>query len=319
VSGGDPGGADAGVTAAGGGHARGADRPVGGRLFVVATPIGNLGDVTLRALEVLRAVPLVAAEDTRLTRRLFARHGIDAPLTPYHARNASTRAGELLAHLRGGQDLALVTDAGTPGVSDPGGELARAWSDAGGIVVPIPGPSAVLAALAATGIAGPRWSFEGFLPRSGRERRARLERLAADERGAVLFEAPGRLAVTLADLARACGPDRSGAVGRELTKLHETIERGSLGELARRAADGTIPARGEMTIVIGWGTGTAEAAITGRPTIDGRSPAPERLEEARARVEALVEDGVARGEAARRVGAETGIPRRRLYGAVAER
>jgi 16S rRNA (cytidine1402-2'-O)-methyltransferase len=287
----------------------------GGRLFVVATPIGNLGDVTLRALEVLGTVPLVAAEDTRLTRRLFARHSIDTPLTPFHVRNARSRAGDLLAHLRSGQDLALVTDAGTPGVSDPGDELAAAWGAEGGAVIPIPGPSAVLAALAASGIAGPRWSFEGFLPRSGRERRERLARLAADERGAVLFEAPGRMAATLADLARTCGHDRAGAVARELTKVHETIERGTLGQLARRAADGAIPARGEVTIVIGWGIGAAEG---GEAAGDG-GVAADRLQDARGRVEALVAGGLARGEAARRVAAETGVPRRRLYGAPPDR
>jgi 16S rRNA (cytidine1402-2'-O)-methyltransferase len=193
----------------------------------VATPIGNLADVTLRALEVLRAVPLVAAEDTRLTRRLFTRHGLATRLVSYHARNAATRGPELLEHLRGGSDLALVTDAGTPLVSDPGGELVAAWAADGGTVVPVPGPSAVLAALVASGIAGPRWAFEGFLPRSGRERRARLARLAADPRTSVLFEAPGRLAVTLADLVAACGPDRPAAVCRELTKVHEEVRRGT--------------------------------------------------------------------------------------------
>ena len=278
----------------------------GGTLYVVATPIGNLGDVTLRSLEVLRAVGVVAAEDTRLTRRLFARHGIATPLTSFHARNARARLPDLLGRLRGGQDVALVTDAGTPSVSDPGEELVAAWAAEGGTVVPIPGASAALAAISATGIAGPRWSFEGFLPRSGRERRERLERLAADPRGAVLFEAPGRLAATLEDLARTCGTERPGAVCRELTKLHESITRGSLGGLAEAASDGTIPARGEVTIVVG-ASGGASA---------GRLPADPRQvteEEGRARVSALVASGVAAGAAARRVALETGIPRRRLY------
>ncbi len=293
-------------------------------LYVVATPIGNLGDVTLRALEVLRAVPLVAAEDTRLTRRLFARHGVETPLVPFHARNAAARLPALLEHLRRGDDLALVTDAGTPGVSDPGAELAAAWGSEGGTVVPIPGASAVLAAIAGSGVAGPRWGFEGFLPRSGRERRTRLARLAADERGSVLFEAPSRTAATLADLVAACGPDRPGAVCRELTKVHESIVRGTLGELAAAAADGTIPARGEMTIVVGWwaDAGTAAAGGTaGGGAVDAVAAADpdERLAAALAAVEALVAAGTARGDAARRVAAETGIPRRRLYGAVAGR
>jgi 16S rRNA (cytidine1402-2'-O)-methyltransferase len=263
-------------------------------------------------------VALVAAEDTRLTRRLFVRHGIDTPMTPFHARNARTRVPDLLGRLRAGEDVALVTDAGTPGVSDPGDELTLAWAAEGGSVVPVPGPSAVLAALAATGIAGPRWSFEGFLPRSGRERRERLARLAADDRGTVLFEAPSRLAATLADLARVCGETRPAAVARELTKLHESIERGTLGSLAARAADGSIPARGEMTIVVGSSrpgeVGPAAGAVG-----EGSAAAEARLTDARAAVERLVGDGVARGEAARRVSAASGIPRRQLYGAAAAR
>lgn len=279
----------------------------GGRLFVVATPIGNLGDVTLRALEVLRAVPLVAAEDTRLTRRLFARHEIATGLISYHARSAPARQEELLAGLRTGADLALVTDAGTPSVSDPGEGLVTAWAGEGGVVVPIPGPSAVLAAVVASGLAGPRWTFEGFLPRSGRERRDRLARIAGDERGTVLFEAPRRIVATLGDLAAACGPDRPGAVCRELTKLHESVVRGSLAELARAAQAGTIPPRGEYALVVG---SVERQGSTQPPTI-----APDALAHARAHVERLVSSGLARGDAARRASVESGIPRRRLYGA----
>ena len=280
-------------------------RPTGGgRLFIVATPIGNLADVTLRALEVLRSVPLVAAEDTRHSRRLLAPHGITTHLVSFHARNAAGRLPELLAHLRGGADLALITDAGTPGVSDPGDELVRAWAAEGGTVVPVPGASAVLAAVVASGIAGPRWAFEGFLPRSGRERRERLARIAADERATVVYEAPGRVAATLSDLATACGGDRAGAACRELTKLHESIVRGSLAELAESARSGEIPARGEFAIVVGAGRGHAHPA--GDPVDAER--------DARAEVERLVGSGVARGDAARRVAAATGISRRKLYG-----
>jgi 16S rRNA (cytidine1402-2'-O)-methyltransferase len=281
-----------------------------GTLYVVATPIGNLGDATLRSLDVLKAVPLVAAEDTRLTRRLFDRHGIGTRLISYHARSGPAREVELLAHLRTGADLALVTDAGTPGVSDPGDGLVAAWAREGGVVVPIPGASAVLAAVSASGVAGPRWAFEGFLPRSGRDRRERLARIAADDRGTVLFEAPGRVAATLRDLAAACGGARSAAVCRELTKIHETIVRGTLDELAAAAADGAIPARGEFVIVVG--------ALEGgdrRPAADDGEAAAT----ARAQVERLVGEGVARGEAARRVSRATGIPRRRLYGASTDR
>ena len=300
----------------------GADRKAGGgagtggTLFVVATPIGNLGDITIRALEVLRAVPLIAAEDTRITRRLLGRHAIETRLTSYHAQSGPGRTVALLGHLRDGEDLAIVTDAGTPAVSDPGADLVAAWAAEGGTVVPLPGASAVLAAVAATGVAGPRWSFEGFLPRSGRERRDRLARIGADDRGTVLYEAPGRVAATLADLATACGGDRPGAVCRELTKLHETIVRGSLAELAEAAAAGKrgaagIPARGEFVLVIG----AREVRPDASSVDESGAIAGSDLEAARAQVEALVADGVARGEAARRVAAATGLPRRRLYGA----
>jgi 16S rRNA (cytidine1402-2'-O)-methyltransferase len=291
----------------GGGAGNGAR---GGTLYVVATPIGNLGDVTLRALEVLRAVPLIAAEDTRVTRRLLDRYEVATRTVSYHARSGPARERELLALLDGGADLALVTDAGTPVISDPGEGLVAAWAAAGGTVVPVPGASSVLAAVAGSGVAGPRWSFEGFLPRSGRERRERLARIAADERGTVLFEAPGRTAATLADLAAVCGPERAGAVCRELTKLHEQIVRGPLADLAAAARAGTIRARGEVVIVVGWGGHV--------PTTADRARAEAALDDARAAVERLVTDGVARGEAARRVSAETGIPRRSLYAAPAE-
>ena len=283
----------------------GAVEPTAGTLFVVATPIGNLGDVTIRALEILRSVPLIAAEDTRHTRRLLERHDVQTRMTSYHARSGPGRTITLLEHLRGGADLALVTDAGTPAVSDPGGELIAAWAAEGGAVVPVPGASAVLAAVVGSGVAGPRWAFEGFLPRRGRERRERLARIAADDRGTVLYEAPGRVAATLADLVEACGADRPGAVCRELTKLHETIERGTLAQLAAMAADGSIPARGEFALVIGaWPGGEAPPS---------EAAAADTLSQARAEVERLVAGGSGRSEAARRVAAETGLSRRKLY------
>jgi 16S rRNA (cytidine1402-2'-O)-methyltransferase len=283
-----------------------ADRPAEGRgtLYVVATPIGNLGDVTLRALETLRAVDLIAAEDTRVTRRLVDRFDIERPLTSFHARNAAARIPDLVARLDGGSSIALVTDAGTPGVSDPGADLVRAWADAGGAVVPIPGASAALAAVSATGIAGARWSFEGFLPRSGAERRDRLARIAADERGAVLFEAPTRLAATLRDLRDTCGAERPAAVCRELTKLHEEILRGSLGELEERARSGGIDHRGEIALVLG------ERRTSGQQSAAAEADAESS---ALAEVGRLVEDGVGRADAVRRVASATGIPRRRLY------
>jgi 16S rRNA (cytidine1402-2'-O)-methyltransferase len=288
----------------------------GGTLYVVATPIGNLADVTLRGLDVLRAVPLVAAEDTRMTRRLFARHGIATRLVSYHARNASGRGPELIEHLRGGADLALVTDAGTPLVSDPGEELVAAWVAAGGSVVPVPGPSAVLAALAASGVPAPRWGFEGFLPRGGRARRERIARIATDDRATVLFEAPGRAAATLAELAAACGEARPAALCRELTKVHEETWRGSLGELAVRAAVGAP--RGEVTIVVGGAPAGARTAHPHDGQLPGAAAARDpdvvaRLRAGRDRVGRLVADGLPRSAAARQVAAETGLPRRELF------
>lgn len=280
----------------------------GGTLYVVATPIGNLGDVTMRALEVLRAVPLVACEDTRITRRLLARYEIDVRLTSFHARSPSNRLVSLIEHLRGGAHLALTTDAGTPAVSDPGEALVRAWADEGGRVVPIPGASAVLAAVAASGVAGPRWTFEGFLPRSGRERRERLSRLAADDRGAVIFEAPTRLLPTLRDLAATCGPERPAAICRELTKLHEQIERGSLSELAAAVEAGRVPARGELVIVVG------ESVVGQRPVArDEAGSAADAIAAALADIEVLVATGAGRAAAVREVAARTGLPRRQLY------
>ena len=195
-----------------------------------------------------------------------------------------------------------MTDAGTPAVSDPGGELVAAWAAEGGSVIPIPGASSVLAALVASGVAGPRWSFEGFLPRSGRERRERIARVAADERATVVFEAPGRVAATLRDLAAACGLERQAAVCRELTKLHEEIVRGGLGELADAARDGELTLRGEFVLVVG----EARDVPRGDDVADA-------LPAALAEVERLITAGSSRADAARQVAATTGIPRRRLY------
>ncbi|HEV2005822.1 MAG TPA: 16S rRNA (cytidine(1402)-2'-O)-methyltransferase [Candidatus Limnocylindrales bacterium] len=280
--------------------------PGRGTLYVVATPIGNLRDVTLRALDVLAAVPLIAAEDTRLSRRLLDRYEIKTRAISFHVRSAPGRLEQLLEHLRGGSDLALVTDAGTPIVSDPGEDLVASWAAEGGAVVPIPGASAVLAAVVAGGMAGPRWGFEGFLPRSGRERRERLARVAVDDRATIIFEAPTRLGATLKDLVAACGAVRQAAVCRELTKLHEQIARGPLAELVTRVADGTIPTRGEVVIVVAGAASFSGAGLSQQDV----AGAPDR---ARAEVDRLVAGGIARGEAARRVAADTGIHRRELY------
>ena len=280
------------------GSGEGATRQERGTLYVVATPIGNLGDITLRALEVLRSVAVVAAEDTRITRRMWARHDIATPLVSYHAHSDSARSRELVGRLSAGHDVALVTDAGTPLVSDPGQDLVGQWVAAGGTVVPIPGPSAVLAALVSSGIAAPRWTFEGFLPRKGRERRERLLRIASDERATVLFEAPGRTAGTLRDLALACGGERKAALCRELTKRHEEIRRATLEALLASVAE--RPLKGEVTIVVA-GAPARAADVAADPV------------EARNRVAALVAAGMRRSEAARRVAAETGLPRKDLF------
>ena len=271
-----------------------------GTLYVVATPIGNMGDITLRALEVLKSVPLVAAEDTRMTRRLWARFDIDTRLTAYHARSGPARERELLEHLAAGKDLALVTDAGTPLVSDPGNELVSAWIARGGRVVSIPGASAVLAALVASGLPAARWTFCGFLARRGRERRELIERIATDERTSILFEAPGRAAATLAELAARCGAERSAALCRELTKLHEEIWRGPLGELAARATENAP--RGEVTIV-----------VSGAPPEQSVEPTESALADGRAQVDRLVGEGWSRSSAAREVAQHTGLPRRELF------
>ncbi len=211
-------------------------------------------------------------------------------------------------------------------MSDPGAGLVAAWAAEGGRVVPIPGPSAVVAAVSVAGVVGARWTFEGFLPRSGRERRERLARIAADPRATVVYEAPTRFAATLRDLAAACGDERPGAVCRELTKIHESVIRGTLGALRDDAADGRIPARGEFVLVVGEApaargrrTGGAGEAAGERPAAgDAAAPGPDpaaELDAARAEVERLVAGGTPRGAAARAVAQRTGIPRRALYGA----
>jgi 16S rRNA (cytidine1402-2'-O)-methyltransferase len=198
-------------------------------------------------------------------------------------------------------------------VSDPGELLVAAWAGAGGTVIPIPGASAVLAAVVGSGVAGARWSFEGFLPRSGRERRERIARIAADERGTIVYEAPSRVAATLRDLAAACGPERAGAVCRELTKLHEEILRAPLVELERRARDGELTLRGEFAIVVGERRGAAT------PTTASEAAARDALAAALAEVERLVAAGTPRGDAARRVAATSGLQRRQLYAAPRDR
>jgi 16S rRNA (cytidine1402-2'-O)-methyltransferase len=218
-------------------------------LYIVATPIGNLEDITLRALATLRRVDAVACEDTRVTAKLFARHSIRAPLVPYHEHNAEHMRPVLLARLRRGESVALVSDAGTPLVSDPGFKLVRAAIAEGLGVTTLPGASAALAALVLSGLPSDRFFFAGFLPVKEAARRRALSELAGVPATLVFFEGAPRLAAALADMAAALG-DRPAAVARELTKLHEEVRRGALGELAAHyAAAG--PPRGELVVVVG--------------------------------------------------------------------
>jgi len=217
-------------------------------LYLVATPIGNLGDITLRALDVLAGVDVIACEDTRVTRKLADRFGITTPLTPYHEHNASEARPKLLARLAQGQAVALVSDAGTPLISDPGYRLVQEAQDAGFAVVAIPGASSVLTALSVAGLPTDRFFFEGFLPPKEIGRQKRIAALATIPSTLVLFESGPRIADALADLAAGLGP-RAAAICRELTKLHEEVRRGPLDELALHYAQGA-ETRGEFVVVI---------------------------------------------------------------------
>jgi len=221
-----------------------------GTLYVVATPIGHLGDLSARAREVLSAVAVVAAEDTRHTGRLLKAVGLSRPMLSLHEHNERDRAAAILARLRAGEDVALVSDAGTPLVSDPGFTLVRAAVDAGHRVVPVPGACAAIAALSVAGLPTDRFCFEGFLPPRQAARRARLEDLAGETRTLVFYEAPQRIREALEDAAAVLGGNRRAVVARELTKLHETLYHGSLDELAARARDDGDLARGEIVLLV---------------------------------------------------------------------
>ena len=266
-------------------------------LYVVATPLGNLGDLTARAIEVLRTVPVVAAEDTRRTRGLLEHLGAHPELHSFHAHSPERRLEMLLEILSAGRDVALVSDAGTPGVSDPGTDLVRAARDAGHVVVPIPGPSAIATVLSASGLAADRFLFLGFVPRRGTDRARLLARAAAEEWSVVFYEAPGRVVELLEDLMALAGPRRRATVGRELTKLHEDIRHGSLEELVRHFV-ATEP-RGEFTVVLeGTGVPPAEA---------------DRTEEATTSARQLLADGITRRETSQRIAAEFGLSRNDAY------
>jgi len=228
-----------------------------GRLAVISTPIGNLGDLSPRARDELAAAELVAAEDTRRTGQLLTTLGLSRPLMSLHEHNETERIDELLARLRAGARIALVSDAGTPLLSDPGFELVRRVAQEGLLVVAVPGPSAITAALSIAGLPTERFSFEGFLPARLSERRSRLAELASESRTLVFFEAPHRIAECLEDMSSAFGAERRASVARELTKVFETVYRGTLASLVEQSRGDANFARGEITVVV---AGAAPAA-----------------------------------------------------------
>jgi 16S rRNA (cytidine1402-2'-O)-methyltransferase len=268
-----------------------------GTLYIVATPLGNLGDLSPRAAATLRQASVVAAEDTRRTRGLLSHLGASPTLLSFHAHSGERRVETLLEILAEGRDVALVTDAGTPGVSDPGTDLVAAALEAGYGVVPIPGPSAVATALSAAGLPADRYLFVGFVPRKGAERSRLLARAAGEEWSVVFFEAPPRLAALLQDLVAVAGASRRATVARELTKLHEELRSGSLAELADYYS--AVPPRGELTIVMEG---------TGRPP-----PAPDRTADAAEEAAALLAEGLSRREVARRLTETLGMSRNDAY------
>ncbi|MGQ0545413.1 MAG: 16S rRNA (cytidine(1402)-2'-O)-methyltransferase [Betaproteobacteria bacterium] len=271
-----------------------------GTLFVVATPIGNLGDASPRSIEVLRGADLIACEDTRTTRTLLARHGIAARTVPLHEHNERAAAAKLLEAMRGGRNVALVSDAGTPGVSDPGALLVAEAHRAGIRVSPVPGPSAAAAAFSAAGFRADGFLFAGFLPASASARRKALEALDLPW-PVVLYEAPHRIAATLADLAARFGPAREVAIARELTKKFEEVARLTLGEAPAWLAAARERQQGEFVIVLAAGEPRAGAA-------------PDA-----GRVLGVLLESLPPGDAAKAAARITGLPRRDLYRKALER
>ena len=271
--------------------------PAPGTLFVVATPIGNLGDLAPRALETLRSVAAICAEDTRRTRQLLSCFGVERPLLALHEHNEEAMAARLVVRLSAGESLALVSDAGTPLVSDPGYRLVRAARAAGLRVSPLPGPCAAIAALSVAGLASDRFAFEGFLPAKGNARRDRLQRLAGEPRTLVFYESSHRVEAALADLAGTFGADRPAVLARELTKLFETVLDGTLGELHARVAGDPDQRRGEFVLVV---QGAADEAAG-------------QLAEGR-RLYARLSEHLPPSAAAKLAAELSGAPRKALYG-----
>ena len=268
-----------------------------GTLYVVATPLGNLQDLTLRAADVLRSVEVVAAEDTRHTRPLLSHLGAAPQMLSFHAHSDERRIDSLLEILHAGRSVALVSDAGTPAISDPGSDLVAAARAAGIDVVPIPGPSAVATVLSAAGMPADRYLFLGFVPRKGSERSRLLARAAQEEWSVVIFEAPNRVVALLEDLAAVAGEGRLVTIGRELTKLHEEIVAGTLADMAGYYTKSEP--RGEFTVVL-EGTGQPAAA-------------PDRSAEAAELARRLLAEGHSRREVAQQVATELGLARNAAY------
>lgn len=274
-----------------------------GTLYVVATPLGHLADLSPRASDTLRTVDTVAAEDTRRTQGLLATIGAAPRLLSYHAHSDARREAALLEILREGRDVALVTDAGTPAISDPGTGLVAAARTAGIRVVPIPGPSAVPAAISASGLPGDRYLFLGFLPRKGSDRRALIDRAAREPWTVVCFEAANRLDALLEDLVAACGPARPVVIARELTKIHEELRGGTLAEVREHFQ--ATPPRGEVTLVLGGAPAGHDA-----PVHD-----PALIAEV---IAAGLAAGASRKDVARQVAAQFGLARNEAYRLVME-
>ncbi len=270
--------------------------PKPGTLYIVATPIGNLEDITLRAVRILQTVDLIAAEDTRHTGKLLQHLQVKTPQISYHEHNRTSRIPELLNHLQNGQAIALVSDAGMPAISDPGYELVKACIENGITVVPIPGASAAITALSAAGLPTDRFVFEGFLPPKGQQRRTQLEFLQTEARTIIFYESPHRLRDTLQDLAEVWGGDRQIVLARELTKLYEEFWRGTITEAI--AHYNQREPQGEYTLVVA-----------------GISASEPQLTEAqlKAELEQLMSQGISRSQASRQLAKFTSLPRRQIY------
>ena len=267
-----------------------------GMIYLCATPIGNLEDVSLRVLRILREADIVAAEDTRHTRKLLSHYDIHTPLTSLHQHNETERIPALIEDARQGSVIAVVTDAGMPGISDPGTAISRAAREADVPVTVLPGPSAVLSALVLSGMDSERFVFEGFLPRAKAEKRERLAAIAAEERTVVLYEAPHRVEKTLKALMDACGAMRRVSVVREITKIHEEVWSGTLGEAIARAGS-EEGFRGELTLVLAG----------------AEKREPEWEMDIPAQLRQYIVEGMDKKEAVKRVARERGLPKSEVY------